>query len=328
MNCVTLTNKSITVPSEFGNYKVVRQIGSGGTSVVVLARTDKGYENRAVKVIPKDFLISRGVLLSFEQELKVHKSLNHSNIVKLFDILSDDINIYVVMEYCGSGELLNWITDSFSLGPLKLRSCMYQILKATEYLHGLNIAHLDIKPENILFNSFFEVKLADFGCCMPCVPEHSGEMHGTIIYTAPEIFKRNFKDLKKADIWSIGIVFFAMVTGHIPWSSTDEEKLIMEIFNKKVTIPSDVPSEISSIINSCLTKNPNERPCVSELLDLSFFEPERNSNVPSTNARSLPVITAKRCFKKSKIVPKIITPGQKSKVSCHINASSQCSSVN
>lgn len=310
MNVKTITGKSFRIPLEFGNYNVVRQIGRGGTSTVVLVRTKKGSENRAVKIISREELVRSGMLLPFEQELRVHQNLNHPNIVKLYEVVYDENNIYVVMEHCGNGELLNWISDSFSLGSLKLRKSMYQILQAINYLHGRDIAHMDIKPENILFDSAFNVKLADFGCCVTNVPRVSGDMFGTIMYTAPEVIKGNLKDLKKADIWSTGVVFFAMATGRLPWSGGNLDEIAKNIVTQNVVIPNELPPEIYAIINMCLQKNPDDRPSASELLNRAFFDSERNLTGPTTNSRSVPVIPSKRIFRNSLVIPKVPLPSQ------------------
>ncbi|OHT05724.1 CAMK family protein kinase [Tritrichomonas foetus] len=151
-------------PKIFGQYHFMRVIGRGAYGVVICAQ-DIFEQEFAVKVISREFLKSTNSFLSFEQELRVHQSLDHFNIVKIREVLYEPEYIYVVMDLCSRGDLFTFISEESPLPLTLIRNIFFQILQGVRYLHNRDIAHLDLKPDNILMTGDNIVKINDFGFC-------------------------------------------------------------------------------------------------------------------------------------------------------------------
>ena len=276
ISATTESGNLIRFPSIFGPYKYLATIGTGATGVVVSTIHLKTGAYSATKIVSRTDLMKRDLFSSFEQELRVQQSLNHPNIVKILDVVYGDENIYVVMEFCGKGDLFEWAQKGIYSNPTLLRKTFYQLISAVYYMHKKNIAHLDLKPENILLDANFNVKLTDFGCCETSIPKNTKEFYGTLYYTAPEILDGSVESFDKSDIFSLGVILYALVTGALPWPEASDDVVISYILNCQYTIPSSVPPMISQIISLCLVADPNERISIDEIFQLPWILEERH----------------------------------------------------
>jgi serine/threonine protein kinase len=190
------------LPRALTHMRFDHVIGQGGYGVVFSAFDSEHDMPVAVKIVSRQLLEEASVLTAFEQELRIHETLDHPNIVKIFSIIYGRSFIYMVLELCSGGDLLNYIHKTDYRPLIRTLGIFTQILSAIAYLHSRGIAHLDIKPENILMCPADRVKLADFGCCEapPKVARRSAV--GTLFYAAPEIYARSRVDNRAADVWS------------------------------------------------------------------------------------------------------------------------------
>lgn len=247
--------------SEHG-YEFKRIIGQGGFSNVFLCHSLKYNQDFAIKQARKEKIT--------KHEFDTLVSLNHPNIIRLYDVFEDDNSQYLVMEYCQNGTILQ-------KGKLTYEQFIYyskQILDALEYCHSKKIAHRDIKPENILIDNYNNVKLADFGMAKNFeLNEKSGEKCGTIKYFAPEMFLYNEICPFKADIWSLGVTFYVMATGKYPFVTYSRQKLKQSILIGEFDfIKNKIDQKIQVLINKMTQIQPNLRQTAKKLLGLPMFK--------------------------------------------------------
>lgn len=242
-------------------YEIKDLIGKGSFSQVMLCHCKK-YD--------KDFAIKRTSKYKIkESEYNTIKSLDHPNIVKLYDFFEDENAQYLVMEYCSNGTL----RQKKKISEEKFVTYAKQILKAISYCHSMNIAHRDIKPDNILIDQYGQIKLADFGLAKKFeIDEKSDDSCGTIRCFSPEKLSSSSFCPFKADIWALGITFFYMITGCFPFEAKSLEELKHYIIYDNIDLSFlDINYKIENIIESAITKNPKLRPTAEEMLKFSLF---------------------------------------------------------
>jgi serine/threonine protein kinase len=264
----------IEISRQFGKYTYVRTIGAAASSVVLLV-VDRTGQQYAAKVVKREFLIADSNLEYFEREIRLLQFIHHPNIVQLHEILYQTDNIIVIMEFCEQGDLFDHLSHYGPLAFPQLRSFIYQLLKALQFLHEKGFAHRDLKPENILVCSDTIIKVADFGLARPIPPDGMmSTICGSLHYMAPEILQELPYDGMKADIWSFGIIVFAMCLNQLPWASRDHAALAREIVKGKVQCPEHMLKEVVEIVEWCTRRDPKSRPTPTELLAMPWFVDE------------------------------------------------------
>ena len=251
---------------QIGDYLIKDSIGNGGYAKVYLGTHIPTKENVAIKVIDKEELfeeeINKKRLLL---EISILKKVRHKNIIKLYEIMETPQTIYLVMEYCNSGELFDFIVSKDKLNENQACSFYQEIIDALSYLHSQNIVHRDVKPENILLNRInrkINCKLIDFGISRTC---QNNELVttpcGTASYASPEMHKGEAYNPILSEVWSSGILLFSMVCGYLPFSEEDEYENINNILKGNYEFPDDIElsPEIKDLIKHLLDINPNTR---------------------------------------------------------------------
>ena len=242
-------------------YEYKKSLGEGGFGSVFLCHSRKFNQHFAVKRAVKHRLT--------KNEFDTLVSLNHPNIIKIYDAFEDEHAQYLFMEYCKNGTIL-------SKGKLTHDQFLYyskQILDAIAYCHSNKIAHRDIKPENILLDQYENVKLADFGMAKYFEYDSlSDEKCGTIRFFAPEIFQNDNFCPFKADIWALGVTFYEMATGHLPWKTGDMKELRLSISIGVISFQNvKLPSAFCNLVHRMIEVNPSKRASLDWLLDQEIF---------------------------------------------------------
>ena len=143
-------------------YTFLKKIGQGSTSNVYLVQYEKDKKQYACKVISRKLLENRTVLCCLERELRIHRNINHNNIIKLWNVVYTKENVCLILDYCPNGDLFQYIYENKGFDRIDALKILKQLLNALNYLHSRKVAHCDIKPENILFDDKYNVKLSDY----------------------------------------------------------------------------------------------------------------------------------------------------------------------
>ncbi|MEK6680950.1 MAG: serine/threonine-protein kinase [Nitrospirota bacterium] len=250
-----------------GNYDVIEEIGRGGMAVVYKALHTSLERIVAIKELHSSLRDDREIIERFKREAKAAASLNHSNIVQVYDFWNDRNTYYLAMEFI-DGIDLKIILERCEKLPLEIALIIaIQICDAIDFAHQRKIIHRDIKTGNIILSRKGAVKLADFGIAyiMDTTGSNltqSGIVLGTPAYMSPEQV-RGEKLTEASDIFSFGIVLYEMLTGKKPFVEDTDEKVIYKILTKKPLAPrrlnNNIPFRIQRIILKSLQKKPAKR---------------------------------------------------------------------
>jgi serine/threonine protein kinase len=206
----------------------------------------------------------------FESEIRLLQQMCHPQVIRLFDIFKDTLNIYIVTEYCSGGQLFDYIVDHGKLSEEKSKILIQQLLQGLLYLHTNSIAHRDLKPENILLDRNEQPKLSDFGLYKYCTAA-SNTHCGTPFYAPPEIIIGAPYDPFKADMWSLGVCAFTMLCGRLPWTEKNEKKLYKQITDGAYSVPATLSAPCQAFVRRLMAADPSERPSAAAALADPFL---------------------------------------------------------
>ncbi|KAI0075547.1 Pkinase-domain-containing protein [Panus rudis PR-1116 ss-1] len=260
----------------------VGMLGEGGFARVYEVRDRTGARS-ACKVVTKDSLSSKKAKTKLYAEIKIHRSLNHPNIVRFQDCFEDDMNVYMTLELCHNGSLMDMLRRRRRFTEPESRFFMVQLIGACEYMHTHQVIHRDLKLGNIFLDQNMNVKVGDFG--LAALIENPGERKKTICgtpnYIAPEVlFDTANGHSFEVDTWSIGVILYTLVIGRPPFQTKDVKNIYKRIRDNVYEFPTDriVSLEVQDLVQQILTPNPQERPTLHEIVDHVFFT---NGIVPS-----------------------------------------------
>ena len=254
------------------NYEIKETIGKGTFSVVKLGINKITKEKVAIKILKKRKLSHNKDKLRLEREISILKKLHHINVIKIYKINEESDHYYIVMEYCENGELFNYIVEHQKLSEEETSYFFYQLINGLDYIHHKNIVHRDLKPENLLLSKDNILKIVDFGLSnyfkdnnllsTPC---------GSPCYASPEMVCGNKYNGFKIDVWSCGIIIFAMICGYLPFEDPDNEILFKKIMKCQVEYPDYLSDNVLDIMNKILVVNPNKRITIEEIKKHPFY---------------------------------------------------------
>ena len=251
---------SILIPSEIENYIFKGTIGEGSFSIVKLIQNKINNEYFACKIVPFNKLHQFGMFSRFEQEIRIYQQLYHPGTISLIDILKDNFNFYIILEFCPHGDLFQYIVDHNKISEREAKILFRYILKSLEYLHSIGIAHRDLKPENILIDKYGRLKLSDFGLSKFVNKDNlTNSTCGTPCYVSPELLSGKPFNPFKSDIWSCGIILFTMLTGELPWTKRNQTQLFNQIKKGEFIIPNYLSNEVKDLLKGIICVNINKR---------------------------------------------------------------------
>ena len=210
----------------YNDYTVIKDLGTGTYAKVQLVKHNINNSIRAMKVISKK--LKKGTNISNESDVinEVYSlmKMDHPNIVKIFEFYNGEKEYYLIMEYCGGGELFDKIIKT-KLTEIQCAYIMYQIISAIHYCHNMKIIHRDLKPENILIkkdeDGFYRVKICDFGTSQAFkIGDIQSKIVGSAYYIAPEVIQKKYNS--KCDMWSCGVIMFVLLTKKPPFGGKNE----------------------------------------------------------------------------------------------------------
>uniref|UniRef100_A0AAY5L163 Maternal embryonic leucine zipper kinase n=1 Tax=Esox lucius TaxID=8010 RepID=A0AAY5L163_ESOLU len=242
------------------NYEVYETIGSGGFAKVKLGRHILTGEKVAIKIMDKKDLGDD--LPRVKLEIEAMKSLSHQHVCRLYHVIETNTQIFMVLEYCPGGELFDYIIAKDRLSEEETRVFFRQIVSAMAYVHSQGYAHRDLKPENLLIDEDHNLKLIDFGLCAKPKGGLSYELMtccGSPAYAAPELIQGKAYIGSEADVWSMGVLLFALLCGYVMCVF----RLMRGVFdNPRWLSPGSI-----LLLNQMMQVNPRHRVTVRQLLD-------------------------------------------------------------
>lgn len=276
---VEMMEMQVAVPPDISRYTMGKVIGKGAFSIVCLATQNETNRTVACKIVPKKRLSSPDLQRRFETEVHIFQQLNHEGIVRLLDFCDDSKNYYIFMEYCGQGELFQYIVSKGKLAEDEGRTVLWQVALALKYLHSKKIAHRDLKPENLMITDSGEIKLSDFGLSRYVGKNGLCETAcGSPCYAAPEIISGGPYDARKSDVWSLGVIVFAMLTGQLPWTKRNQVQLFNQIKQGQYRIPNFLTPECQDMIRKMMNVDPSERLSIEALLQTPWMQHAPNTD--------------------------------------------------
>jgi serine/threonine protein kinase len=261
-----------TIPGRIGDYEIRGTVGEGSFSVVRLAYHLVTRKFFACKIVEKERIQRANFQERFELEIRIHQQLHHPGIIALCDLLTDDNFYYVILEFCPGGELFQYIVDRGNLPEDAARLLLGQLLLAVDHIHKVNVAHRDLKPENLLLDHLGHIKVSDFG--LSRFLDQNGRAQtpcGSPCYASPECVSGRPYDGAKSDIWSLGVVFYAMVTGQLPWTKRNQKQLFEQIRLGDFQIPTYLSDPCRSMIRGLMCVRPSKRLSAQEALEHEFL---------------------------------------------------------
>ena len=243
-----------------GPYLLGEALGEGAFAKVRLATQIHIKEKCAIKIVDKRLLEDTKDIQRLKKEIKILKSIRHKNIIQLFDIMESKTNLYFVIEYCKGGELFDYIVKNRRLKEPEACVFFQQIINGVEYLHKQGIIHRDLKPENLLLDYNNNIKISDFGLSTFFSKNHFLQTAcGTPSYAPPEMLEGLQYNGEASDIWSCGIILYAMLCGTLPFTESKEEIIVKKIKMHDYSIPKYLSKEAQDMLNHILKINPEER---------------------------------------------------------------------
>ncbi|KAL8200593.1 hypothetical protein R6Q57_011932 [Mikania cordata] len=285
-------DKSFGFSKHFGNkYELGEEVGRGHFGHTCKARCKKGEfkgQELAVKIIPKSKMTTAISIEDVRREVKILKALSgHENLVKFYDAYEDHDNVYVVMELCEGGELLDRILSrggKYSEDDAKV--VLIQILNVVAFCHFQGVVHRDLKPENFLFTSKEEnsqLKAIDFGLSDFVKPdERLNDIVGSAYYVAPEVLHRSYST--EADVWSIGVIAYILLCGSRPFWARTESGIFRAVLKAHPSFD-EVPwptlsSEAKDFVKRLLNKDPRKRMTAAQALSHPWIRNTNDVKVP------------------------------------------------
>ena len=272
-----------------GRYRILKQIGRGGMADVYLAKDlILDGEEVAVKVLRTNYQTDPIAVARFQREARAMADLDHPHIVRITDIGEEDGQQYLAMEYVAGLDLKRYIKENYPLSNEEAVRIMGQILLAMRLAHARGIVHRDLKPQNILLTPDGTAKVTDFGIAVAFAETsltQTNSMLGSVHYLSPEQ-ARGSKATFQSDIYAMGIIFYEMLTGHIPYDGDSAVTIALQHFQKP--LPSviaenpSVPQALENVVIKATAKKLTDRyQSVSEMyVDLSTSLSYNRRNEP------------------------------------------------
>ena len=259
---------------KIGNYQIKQTLGEGTFGKVKLGIYLPTNEKVAVKIIEKERMTDKEDIVRLKREFDMLSKFNHPNVILVTEIFESNDSYYSVMEYCEKGELFNYIVEKKRLSENESAFFYFQIIQGLEYIHSLGIVHRDLKPENLLLSKEHLLKIIDFGLSnyftkgqkellsTPC---------GSPCYASPEMVAGKKYDGIKIDVWSTGIILFAMLCGYLPFEDKNNDVLFDKILECKVEYPDFLSEEPKDLISRILVTDPEKRITIEEIKKHEYY---------------------------------------------------------
>ncbi|XP_043865340.1 serine/threonine-protein kinase BRSK1 isoform X3 [Drosophila mojavensis] len=309
-----------------GPYRLEKTLGKGQTGLVKLGVHCVIGKKVAIKIINREKL-SESVLMKVEREIAIMKLIDHPHVLGLSDVYENKKYLYLILEHVSGGELFDYLVKKGRLTPKEARKFFRQIISALDFCHSHSICHRDLKPENLLLDEKNNIKIADFGMASL---QPAGSMLetscGSPHYACPEVIRGEKYDGRKADVWSCGVILYALLVGALPFDDDNLRQLLEKVKRGVFHIPHFVPPDCQSLLRGMIEVNPDRRLTLTEInrhawvtaggkgeleLELPMMEVVQTHVIPTATAVDPDVLNAicsLGCFKeKEKLLQELLS---------------------
>lgn len=209
------------------------------------------------------------------REIHHHRQLHHPHIAQLYEVIITENKVWLVLELCSNGELYEYLLAQHQLSVEETQSIFGQVCGAVSYIHSKGIVHRDLKLENIFLDRKNNAKLGDFGFTRENDKPLLSTWCGSLSYCAPEVVRGDKYQGEAVDVWSLGVILFALLSGHLPFDDDVDSVTTQMILNNKPVYPTSFSSAVIDLLDKMLNKDPEQRPTASEVLNHPFLALQR-----------------------------------------------------
>ncbi|XP_058637918.1 serine/threonine-protein kinase BRSK2 isoform X13 [Onychostoma macrolepis] len=248
----------------------------------------------AIKIVNREKL-SESVLMKVEREIAILKLIEHPHVLKLHDVYENKKYLYLVLEHVSGGELFDYLVKKGRLTPKEARKFFRQIISALDFCHSHSICHRDLKPENLLLDEKNNIRIADFGMASLQVGDSLLETScGSPHYACPEVIRGEKYDGRKADVWSCGVILFALLVGALPFDDDNLRNLLEKVKLGVFHMPHFIPPDCQNLLRGMIEVDATKRLTLEQIQKHTWYiggknEPEPEQPVPRKVAiRTLP----------------------------------------
>ncbi|XP_039142469.1 SNF1-related protein kinase catalytic subunit alpha KIN10-like [Dioscorea cayenensis subsp. rotundata] len=255
------------------NYKLGKTLGIGSFGKVKIAEHTLTGHKVAVKILNRRKIKNMEMEEKVRREIKILRLFMHPHIIRLYEVVETNMDIYVVMEYVKSGELFDYIVEKGRLQEDEARHFFQQIISGVEYCHRNMVVHRDLKPENLLLDTKDNVKIADFGLSNVMRDGHFLKTScGSPNYAAPEVISGRLYAGPEVDVWSCGVILYALLCGTLPFDDENIPNLFKKIKSGIYTLPSHLSTGARDLIPRLLVVDPMKRMTIPEIRLHPWFQ--------------------------------------------------------
>ncbi|XP_072275442.1 5'-AMP-activated protein kinase catalytic subunit alpha-2 isoform X2 [Pyxicephalus adspersus] len=258
---------------KIGHYLLGDTLGVGTFGKVKMGEHQLTGHKVAVKILNRQKLRSLDVVGKIKREIQNLKLFRHPHIIKLYQVISTPTDFFMVMEYVAGGELFDYICKHGRVEESEARRLFQQILSAVDYCHRHMVVHRDLKPENVLLDAHMNAKIADFGLSnMMSDGEFLRTSCGSPNYAAPEVISGRLYAGPEVDIWSCGVILYALLCGTLPFDDEHVPTLFKKIRGGVFYIPEYLNRSIATLLMHMLQVDPLKRATIKDIREHEWFK--------------------------------------------------------
>lgn len=258
---------------KIGHYTLGQTLGVGTFGKVKIGEHQLAKYKVAVKILNRQKIKSLDVVGKIRREIQNLKLFRHPHIIKLYQVISTPTDIFMIMEYVSGGELFDYIVKHGKLKEYEARRFFQQIISGVDYCHRHMIVHRDLKPENLLLDHNLHVKIADFGLSnMMMDGEFLRTSCGSPNYAAPEVISGKLYAGPEVDIWSCGVILYALLCGTLPFDDEHVPTLFRKIKSGVFPIPEYLNKTVVSMLCHMLQVDPMKRATIEDIKKHEWFQ--------------------------------------------------------
>ncbi|CAK4076612.1 unnamed protein product [Aphanomyces euteiches] len=261
------------VPVQLGHYRLGETLGTGSFGKVKLAEHEITGHKVAIKILNRNKIRSLDMGEKVRREISLLRKMQHPHIIRLYEVIDTPTDIFMVLEYVAGGELFDYIVSKGRLSPDEARHFFHQIVSGVEYCHFHRVVHRDLKPENLLLDADNNVKIADFGLSnMMKDGDFLRTSCGSPNYAAPEVISGNLYAGPEVDVWSCGVILYALLCGALPFDDESIPNLFKKIRGGMYSLPSHLSEDARDLIPRMLVVDPMKRITIPEIRQHPWFQ--------------------------------------------------------